>query len=75
MFETVVVSVNDELVNLFLKKKINFNDISKILIKLLDSKSLSKFKRKNAKNLAQIEKINDFVRLKTKSFSVLSAPK
>ncbi len=75
LFETVLVSVNDELVNLFLKKKINFNDISKILIKLLDSKSLSKFKRKNAKNLAQIEKINDFVRLKTKSFSVLSAPK
>ena len=33
LFETALVTANDELVNLYLKNKIKYNDISKLLIK------------------------------------------
>lgn len=75
LYETVIVSINDELVELFLKNKISFKDISSNLNKFLNMSVFTKFKRQKAKNLAQIEKINDFVRLKTRALSVLSAPK
>ena len=38
LFETVLVSANDELVDLFLKGKIKFTDITRILIKILNNK-------------------------------------
>ena len=75
LFDTVLVSVNDELVNLFLKKEIKFLDISSKIWYLINSPLFSKFKRQNPKNLAQIEKLNEFVRLKTRSLSVISQKK
>ena len=75
LFETLLVSMNDELVSLFLNKKISYDQISKILLSQINSKSFSKFKRKKLNNLAQIEKLNNFVRLKTKALSVISSKK
>ena len=75
LFDTVLVSVNDELVNLFLKNKINFSDISSKIWFLINSPFFSKFKHQKPKNLAQIEKLNEFVRLKTRSLSVISKKK
>ena len=75
LFETVLVSANDELVSLFLKKKINFTDISSKIWLLINSSSFSKFKHQKPKNLAQIEKLNEFVRLKTRTLSVISKKK
>ena len=75
LFETVLVSMNDELVNLFLKKEISFSDISKKIYELQNLKEFAKFKYQKPKNLAQIEKLNDFVRLKTRTLSVISKPK
>ena len=75
LFDTVLVSVNDELVNLFLKNKINFSDISSKIWFLINSPYFSKFKHQKPKNLAQIEKLNEFVRLKTRSLSVISKKK
>ena len=75
LFETLLVSMNDELVSLFLNKKISYDQISKILLSQINSKSFSKFKRKKLNNLAQIEKLNNFVRLKTKTLSVISSKK
>ena len=72
LFETLLVSANDELVNLFLQNKISFEDISFILNKIINDKKLLKYRHKKPKNLTQIEKLNDFVRLKTKSLSVIS---
>ena len=72
LFDTVLVSMNDELVSLFLKNKINFLDISSKICLLMNSPIFSKFKHQKVKNLAQIEKLNEFVRLKTKSLSVIS---
>jgi 1-deoxy-D-xylulose-5-phosphate reductoisomerase len=65
LFDTALVSINDELVNLFLSKKISFNDISKNLHNILNSKSIRKLKKIVPKNYEEISEINNFVRLKT----------
>ena len=75
LFETLLVSINDELVDLFLKNKINFDDISIKLNQLINNKSSLKYRQKKVNNLTQIEKLNEFVRLKTKSLSVISKTK
>ena len=72
LFETLLVSTNDELVKLFLKKKISFEDISNKLLQIINSKKFLKYKLKKVNNLGQIEKLNEFVRLKTKTLSVIS---
>ena len=45
LYDTALVSINDELVNLFLTKKISFNDISHKLIKILNLKSIKRLKK------------------------------
>ena len=70
LFDTALVSINDELVNLFLSKKISFNDIFKNLINILNSRSITKLKKIIPKNYDEISKINDFVRLKTIKLSI-----
>ena len=75
LFETLLVTINDELVNLFLKKSISFDNIPIKLNKLLNSKYFSKLKLKKLRNLAQIESLNKFARLKTNSLSVISSSK
>ena len=75
LFDTILISINDELVNLFLKNEINFFDISSKICFLINSGFFSKFIHQKPKNLAQIEKLNEFVRLKTRSLSVISKKK
>ena len=75
LFDTILVSINDELVNLFLKDKINFLDISSKICNLINLPVFSKYKLQKPKNLAQIEKLNEFVRLKTRALSVISQKK
>ncbi len=70
LFETVIVSANDELVNLFLNKKINYLDIHKILLKLLNDKKYFKYKRLLPKNINDILELNKFVRFKINSLSI-----
>ena len=71
LFETVLVSSNDTLVNLFLSKKIAFNDIHPYLNKILSLKEFQKYKSKKPKKLTEILHLNEYVRLKTKSLSVV----
>ena len=70
LFDTALVSANDELVNLFLNKKISFNDIFKNLLKILNLRSIKKLKKIAPKNYKEISKINEFVRLKTLKLSI-----
>ena len=70
LFETVLVSANDEAVKLFLAGKIKFTEIHKIIIKIISQKSFQKYKKKRANNLNKIINLNEFVRLKIKSLSV-----
>ena len=70
LFETIIVTVNDEVVKLFLDGKIKFTDIHKMIIKIISQKKYSKYKKKPANNIDKIIKLNEFVRLKMKSLSV-----
>jgi len=65
LYETAIVSVNDELVNLFINKKIKFTEISKNLEKILNYKEILKFKHKSPKNFEEIIRFSKYVRLKT----------
>ena len=64
LYETAIVSTNDELVNQFLKKKIKFSDIEKKLIKLANSSEFVKLKKIKPKNINDIIKLDNYVRLK-----------
>jgi 1-deoxy-D-xylulose-5-phosphate reductoisomerase len=70
LFETVLVTTNDELVNLFLKGKIRFYDISKNILKFINLKEFQKFKKKKPKNIQDIHILSDYVRLKVNSLCV-----
>ena len=70
LFDTALVSINDELVNLFLNKKISFKDIFNNLLYILSLKSIKKLKKIVPKNYKEISEINDFVRLKTLKLSI-----
>ena len=64
LFETIIVTANDKLVNLFLNKKIKFLDISRILLKIVKDKKFNKYKAIKPKNINQIEQLSDYVSLK-----------
>jgi len=70
LYETVLVSANDELVSLFLNKKIKFLDISKKLIMIMNLNEFKKKKMIIPKNFKQISNLNKYVRLKTQSLCV-----
>ena len=70
LFETIIVSANDTLVNLFLNKKIKFTEIQKKLFKIINYKEFSKYKKKSPKNVKDILDLNDYVRFKINEKSV-----
>jgi len=70
LFETVLVSANDELVNLFLNNDIKFTDISKFFLKIINLKEFNKYKTKTPTKISEILKLNNYVRLKINSKSV-----
>ena len=60
LFETILVSINDKLVELFLANKIKFTDISKKMHNILDLEELKKYK------MIKPRKINDIIFLNNK---------
>ena len=58
LFETILVSINDKFVELFLNNKIKFTDISKKMNKMLNLNSLKKYKKIKPKNIDEIIKVN-----------------
>ena len=58
LFETILVSINDKLVELFLNNKIKFTDISKKMNKVLNLYCLKKYKKIKPKNIEEITKMN-----------------
>jgi len=70
LFETVIVSANDKLVDLFLNKKIKFLDISRVLFKVLNTKEFKKYKLITPTNIAHIERLSKYVSLKIDSLCV-----
>ena len=70
LFETVLVSANDALVNLFLNKRISYLDITNILLKVIFSKEFNKYKFLKPKNVNEIVKLNKYVSLKINSMCI-----
>tara|TARA_B100000700_G_scaffold22647_1_gene21989 strand:- start:26 stop:1189 length:1164 start_codon:yes stop_codon:yes gene_type:complete len=66
LYETVLVSANDQLVEFFLKNKISFQNITFYLKKIMRMKVFLKYKKRSPKNYNEIIKLNNYVRLKTK---------
>ena len=58
LFETILVSINDKLVELFLNNKIKFTDISKKMNKILNFYNLNKYRNIKPKNVKEILKMN-----------------
>ena len=70
LYETVIVSANDNLVQLFLSNKIHFLDISKTLVKILNNKEFLKFKQIIPKSIDEITKLSNYVSLKINSMHI-----
>ena len=70
LFETILISANDELVSLFLNKKITFFEISQKLINFMNLKEFQIYKKKIPKNINEINKLNSYVRLKVNQLCI-----
>ena len=70
LFETVLISANDELVDLYINNKIKFLDIYKNLIKVIKLKNYSKLIKKKPKNISDIINLSEEVRLKTRKLCI-----
>ena len=64
LLETIIVLANDELVNLFLLKKIIFTDISDVLQKLINMREFKNYSQKKPGSLNSIMKLNKQIRIK-----------
>jgi len=62
--ETIIVVANDELVNLFLLKKLNFTDIINILQKLINMKEIIDLSKKKPGDVKSIFFLKDLVKRK-----------
>ncbi len=58
LFETILVSINDKFVELFLNNKIKFTDISIKMHKMLNLYNFKKYKKIKPKNIEEIIKMN-----------------
>ena len=67
LFETILVSANDEYVKLFLDNKIKFTDIYKNIFKLIKKKEFNKYRSISPRNINDIIKLNNYVRMKINS--------
>ena len=66
LFETILVSVNDELVNLFLRKKINYTDINSKLIEYMNKKEFKKYKKILPRTISEVINLSKKIRLKVR---------
>jgi len=53
-----------------LKKKITFNQISTLLLKIIKMKEFTKFKKIKVKNIDEIIKLNSYVSLKINKLTI-----
>ena len=64
LFETVIVSINDKLVKLFLNNRIKFTDISKKMNSMLELNEFKKFKKLKVTKINDIMSLNKKVKIK-----------
>ena len=66
LYETVIVTLNDYLVELFLRQKIKYNQLQKLLIKFANNKVFIKYKK------IQPKKIEDIIFVKNNISSTIN---
>ena len=66
MFETILTSANDQLVDFFMQNKIKYLDINKYLNKIINLNEFKPYFKKKPKDVNQIIKLSTYVKLKTK---------
>ncbi len=54
LFETVIITINDYLVDLFLNKKIDYNQLQNLLRKLIKNRIFTKYKKSKPKKIQDI---------------------
>ena len=64
LYETVIVSANDELVKMYLKGKIKYNQIPLKLLDFIKNKKFNVYKKKQPRNITEITNLDNYVRLK-----------
>ena len=64
LFETVIVSINDKLVKLFLNNRIKFTDISKKMNSMLELKEFKKYKNFKVNKIDDIMNLDKRVKIK-----------
>jgi 1-deoxy-D-xylulose-5-phosphate reductoisomerase len=64
LFETIIVSLNDTLVELFLSKKINFFELNNNLLSFLKKKEFTKYKKKKPHKIKDILNLANNINLK-----------
>ncbi len=69
LFETALVSANDELVKLFLGKKISYTDLNINLMKLLLSQKVKKLKKKLPTNISEVINTSKYIKSKINSLN------
>ena len=70
LFETVLITINDYLVNKFLDRKINFIELTKLINKISNYKEFQKFKKIKPRNIKQIYNLRDYVHLKLNTLGI-----
>ena len=69
LYETVLVTANDEFVKLFLDKKIKYSDIINKTLKIINKKEFTKFKKILPRNISDVINTSEIVRNKIKSIN------
>ena len=64
LFETVIVSCNDELVKKYLKKSIKYNQINSIMNKIVKRNEFKKYKKMIPSKISDVINLSDYVRYK-----------
>ena len=67
LFETILVSINDKLVKLFLMNRIKFTDICKKMNNMLGLNEFKKFKKLRVKKIDDIMSLNNKIKEKLKN--------
>ncbi len=62
-FEIILITLNDNLVNKYLKGEINYQSISKNILKLIKKPTLNKYYKLKPKNIYDIKKMVNFTKI------------
>ena len=62
LYETILISVNDELVDMFLKEKISYNQLTSYLLKIINFKIFKKYCTIKPKSVKEILNVRELAR-------------